>query len=156
MYIAFENLVIQNFEEKDLDDLYKLLSDENVMKHLEPVFSREKSADFLKTAGLAENPLIYKVCRNNNFIGYVIYHKFNEESYEIGWVLSPKEWGKGIADKLTKILMEFSKNKCDYLVIECTFEQVISKHIALKNGFEYFGKSGELENYRFNLIKEII
>ena len=28
------------------------------------------------------------------FIGYVIYHTYDETSMELGWVLDRKEWGK--------------------------------------------------------------
>ena len=151
MNIAIGNLIIRNFISEDFNNLYKLLSDEKVMRYLEPVFSKEKTAEFLKTAGLTENPLIYSVCRNSNFIGYVIYHKYDLKSYEIGWVLAPDVWGTGIADSLTKMLIEYSKGKMDYLVIECLSEQIASKRIALKNGFRYFRKIDNLEVYRLNL-----
>ena len=37
------------------------------------------------------------------FIGYVIYHTYDETSMELGWVLDRKEWGKGYASAITKM-----------------------------------------------------
>lgn len=133
-------LVIRHFKENDLDNLYKLLSDEDVMRYLESPFSKGKTADFLREAGLCEEPLIYAVDdRNGCFIGYVIYHKYEEGSYEIGWVLYKEEWNKGYAQELTQMLIQDARDKSRNLVIECLPEQEISKRVALANGFVYSG-----------------
>lgn len=42
------------------------------------------------------------------FIGYVIYHDYEEDSIEIGWILSRRFWGKGIAEALTNQLIHKS------------------------------------------------
>ena len=58
----------------------------------------------------------------------------------------------GIADELTKGLIEYSKSlDIESLVIECDENQSASKHIALKNGFIYEGKTDNLEIYRLLL-----
>ena len=133
-------LVIRHFKENDLDNLYKLLSDEEVMRYLEPPFSKEKTTVLLRETGLCEEPLIYAVDdRNGCFIGYVIYHKYEEGSYEIGWVIDREEWHKGYAQELTQMLIQDAKEKKRDLVIECLPEQEVSKRVALMNGFEYSG-----------------
>ena len=133
-------LVIRHFKENDLDNLYKLLSDKDVMRYLESPFSKGKTADFLREAGLCEESLIYAVDdRNGCFIGYVIYHKYEEGSYEIGWVLYKEEWNKGYAQELTQMLIQDARDKSRNLVIECLPEQEISKRVALANGFVYSG-----------------
>ena len=45
-------LRIRHFKENDLEDLHRLLSDEEVMRFLEPPFSKEKTTDFLREVGL--------------------------------------------------------------------------------------------------------
>ena len=61
-------------------------------------------------------------------------------------------WGRGIAGEVTKALIEYSKgleiNSC---VIECDPEQVASKQIAVKNGFEYEGEDDGCDVYRLVL-----
>ena len=71
----------------DLDDLYALLSDVEVMRFIEPPFSKEQTAQFLMDAGLSDNPLVYAVEDSSSFIGYVIFHDYDEENMEIGWIL---------------------------------------------------------------------
>ena len=46
---------------EDADELYALLSDEAVMRWLEPPFNRAQAERFLEQAGLSEPPLIYAV-----------------------------------------------------------------------------------------------
>lgn len=78
---------IRRFEEKDYNDLHRLLSDTKVMKFLESPFTQEKTRAFLEDAGLSDNPLVYAVEEEGIFVGYVIYHDFDEKNVEIGWVL---------------------------------------------------------------------
>jgi ribosomal-protein-alanine N-acetyltransferase len=137
-----ERLKIRKFTNDDLTELYNLLSDEDVMKFIEPPFSWEKTADFLNSVALIDPPLIYAVeDLNQNFIGYVIFHEFDEDSFELGWILNKRYWGKGYADYLTKIFIERSSKIGKNLVIECNPNQEISKRIAMKNNFEFLGES---------------
>ena len=52
-------LVIRKMTESDLEQLYRLLSDQRVMEYIEAPYTREKTEQFLQRAGLAEVPLIY-------------------------------------------------------------------------------------------------
>ena len=81
---------------EDLFPLYHVPSDSEVMEYLEPPFSMEAAKQFLYKAGICETPLIWAVeDARKVFIGYVIYHTYDETSMELGWVLDRKEWGKG-------------------------------------------------------------
>ena len=139
-------------DEGDLEPLHKLLSDQRVMQYIEPPFSMEKAEQFLRTAGLSENPLIYAADKDGEFIGYVIFHRYDDRSDEIGWVLYPEQWGKGYASQLTEQLISRSISSGRDLVIECSTDQEVSRHIADKFGFEYEGISDGLCVYR--LIKD--
>ena len=48
-----KNLFVRRMLPGDIDDLFLLLSDELVMKYLEPPYSREAAEAFLKKAGLS-------------------------------------------------------------------------------------------------------
>ena len=66
-----ERLKIRKFTNNDLTELYNLLSDEDVMEFVEPLFSLEKTADFLNSVALIDPPLIYAVEDfSHKFIGY--------------------------------------------------------------------------------------
>ena len=70
---------------------------QEVMRYLEPLYDRAQTEAFLHRAGLSEPPLVYAAEGNGRFIGYVIYHPYDEESIEIGWVLFPSVLGGGYA-----------------------------------------------------------
>lgn len=133
-------LRIRRFEKSDLQSLYELLSDEEVMRYIEPPFTLEKTRGFLENAGLTDDPLIYAVEDEYGiFIGYVIYHDYGNDSKEIGWLLSKQFWGKGFAQALTEILVQKTKADGKSAVIECSPEQEATKHIAEKLEFRYAG-----------------
>lgn len=133
-------MIIRNFTKSDLMNLYGTLSDPDVMKYIEPPYSLEETKVFLEDVALAEHPLIYAAEDDNgNYIGYVIYHDYDEDSKEIGWLLNKQEWGKGYASALTSLLIEKAKQSKKDAVIECDVEQNVTKHIAEKYGFVYEG-----------------
>ena len=110
--------------------------------------------DFIKNAGLCEPPLVYAVefSETGRVIGHLIFHSYEKSDYEIGWVINKNYWGKGIAEELTKRIIEYSKTlDIKSLIIECDENQFASKHIAEKNGFTYERKTDNLEIYRLML-----
>lgn len=145
---------IRNFSMEDVDDLYEVLSDEDVMIHIERVFDRERTKEFIQVAGMCEPPLVYAIVwkLTGKVIGHAIFHPYEESDYEIGWILNKEYWGKGIADELTKGLVNYARyigtGSC---VIECDTKQIASKKIALNNGFTYEGVIDNLERYRLIL-----
>lgn len=141
------NLVIRRMSQQDLEPLHMLLSDPEVMKYLEPPFTREQTVAFLK-AGLSDNPPVFTAEADGTFIGYVIYHPYEEDTMELGWVLLPEYWGKGYASALTRQMMEKAACEGKKPVIECDPGQEITRHIALKSGFVRAENRDGLEVYR--------
>ena len=154
MDLITERCHIRNFSMEDVDDLYEVLSDEDVMIHIESTFDRERTKEFIQVAGMCEPPVVYAVVwkLTGKVIGHVIFHPYEEVAYEIGWILNKTYWGKGIADELTKVLIDYARyigiNSC---IIECDTKQDASKSIAIKNGFVYEGRIDNLERYRLIL-----
>ena len=133
----------------DLEELYALLSDAEVMRWLEPPFTREQAERFLQQAGLSDPPLIYAVENTEGeFLGYAIYHDYDECSWELGWVLRPAFWHKGYASEMTALLTALAQKEGKDAVIECTPEQTVSAHIARRHGFSYKGSANGLDIYR--------
>ena len=105
---------------EDVDELYALLSDEAVMRWLEPPFTREQAERFLEQAGLSNPPLIYAAeSAEGEFLGYAIYHDYDDHSRELGWVLKPAFWHKGYADEMTDLLTALARREGKNAVIEC-------------------------------------
>ena len=154
MELITDRCLIRNLNIDDTDELYQVLSDEGVMRYIEPVFNMKKTKEFIQSAGMCEPPLAYAIVwkQSGKVIGHAIFHIYEQSDYEIGWILNKSYWGKGIADEVTRKLVEYAKCLgADSCVIECDAEQIASKRIALKNGFAYEGKSDGLERYRLVL-----
>lgn len=150
-------LTVRRLGEGDLEELYGLLSDPEVMVFLEPPYTYGQTKDFLRTAGLGPEPLVYGVDGpEGRFIGYVIFHRYDRDSVELGWVLKRTEWGKGYAGELTRLLLEAAGDRYAEAVIECVPEQEVTRHIALKNGFRYEGSEDGCERYRRRLGMELV
>ena len=133
----------------DLDELYTLLSDDEVMRWLEPPFTCKQTERFLEKAGLSEPPLIYAVENaTGEFLGYAIYHDYDERSRELGWVLKRSAWHKGYAGEMTDLLIALAQREGKDTVIECVPEQTVSAHIARRHGFSCEGRADGLDIYR--------
>ena len=135
-------LLIRKMTFADLDDLCALLSDSEVMRYIEPPFSNEQTAQFLMDAGLSEN--------SSSFIGYVIFHDYDEDNMEIGWILKREVWGQGFASLLTKMLIDKSRKLGKGSIIECDPRQAVTKHIAKKHGFVFSGKRDGCDVYKLS------
>ena len=142
------NITIRRMQSSDADALYRLLSDPMVMRYLEPPYDRAQTEVFLRRAGLAEPPLVYAVQEDEHFIGYVIYHDYDKDSVEIGWVLFPEYWGRGYASELTDRLISWARKERKSIVIECVPEQVATVHLAAQKGFRMEGITDGLAVYR--------
>ena len=140
-------LHIRRMTELDMEPLFKLLSDPEVMRFLEPPYTRGKVSAFLRK-GLSDKPPVYAVEANGTFIGYVIYHPYDENSIEIGWVLLPEYWKKGFASGLTKQMIDKAVSEGKTVVIECDPQQEVTKHIAQKFGFTLTELRDGLNVYR--------
>lgn len=154
LLIDTEHCVMRKFTLDDVNDLYEVLSNEEVMRYIEPPFDWEQTKEFVQNAGLCEPPKVYALewKETGKVIGHVIFHLYEENSYEIGWILNRNYWGKGIADEITKALVEYSKGTdAKSCVIECDAEQAGTKHIARKNGFTYMGENDGCDVYRLML-----
>ena len=145
---------LRTMRRENLDELYALLSDEAVMRWLELPFSRAQTEDFLERAGLSEPPLVYAAENaEGEFLGYAIYHDYDEHSREIGWVLKPAFWYKGCADEMTVLLTALARREGKDAVIECVPEQTASAHIARRHGFSYEGRVDGCDIYRLRCEK---
>ena len=91
---------------------------------------------------------MYAAEENGAFLGYVIYHAYDAESVEIGWVLFPESWGRGYASTLTDLLIGRARREQKDVVLECVPAQEATKRIAFKKGFHDCGISDGLAVYR--------
>lgn len=154
MNLSTQRCLIRKFTENDASDLYEVLSNREVMAFIESPFDLRQTRNFIAEAGLCEPPLVYALVWNATaqVIGHVIFHEYEKNSYEIGWIIRREYWGMGIASEVTASLIEYAKalnfSSC---VIECDPNQTASIRIAQKHGFTYEGKDDGCAVYRLTL-----
>ncbi|MBF1332641.1 MAG: GNAT family N-acetyltransferase [Leptotrichia sp.] len=139
MRIETQRCLIRNFNKSDVYTLYCILSSPKVMEYIEPPFTEKKTKIFIENNALIPSPLVYALeYRNNNkLIGHVIFHEYDSKRYEIGWIISEEYWNQGIADEITKSLIDFARKKLIHsLIIECDPRQNKTIKLAIRNGFK--------------------
>lgn len=153
MFIVLNSLIIRNLKLEDVDDLYLVLSNPNVMRFVEDPFTFEETEEFIETFGLCSSPRVFAIefKDTGQVIGHIIFHKI-EESYEIGWILGEEHWGHGYASQLTEGLINYAKSQnINALTIECHVDNHISESIALKFNFMYISTIDGLKIYKLLL-----
>ena len=146
--IRTARLYVRPFCKEDESALASLLADGEVMRFLEPPYSRQRAAKFLEQAGLCRPPKILAVdTLGGTFAGYVIYHPCGEKRYELGWVLGREHWNKGYAGELTQALIADARHRTSGLMIECVPAQQATKHIALQYHFVHAGRQDGCDVY---------
>lgn len=116
MYLESERLVFNKFTRSHFQDYLRLVSQEDVMKHItgagltveqaEARFEVALNADQNRT-DLGFLAVTEKA--NGEFIGLGKIVPFENGMTEIGYALSPEFWGKGYASEITKRLIGYAK-----------------------------------------------
>ena len=145
---------IRYFRPDDTEALYEILSDPMVMEYIEPPFSYEKTVVFLQVNGLDTPQKIYALAdADERVMGQVIFHPYESDTWEIGWILHESCWGRGIATAVTLALVERCRemgvSRC---VIECDPAQTVTRHIAEKCGFSRIEDRDGLACYSLMLL----
>ncbi len=147
---------IREFEKSDLENLFGTLSDPDVMTYIEDPYTFEDTQALLDDVLSSEERSIHAVEDDNgNYIGYVIFHPYEADSYELGWLLNKSEWGKGYASGLTEMMIEEARKKGMNAVIECDPWQEVTKHIAEKFGFRFDEVYDGCNVYRLQLVEPV-
>ena len=151
MKLTTNRCLIRPLTPADAEALHAVLSDEAVMRYLEPPFSVEQTESFIREAGICQPPLVHALVwkETGAVIGHVIFHAYEADSCEIGWVLAKTHWNKGIASEVTERLItaawDAGSQSC---VIECDPRQTASARIAQKYGFLPDGMADGCSRYR--------
>ena len=151
MDLKTQRLSIRPFVMEDTDTLFSILSDPAVMRFIEPPYTKSQTAAFITDQLRAEVPQAYALTENatGQLIGHIIWHPYDHEAYELGWILDKAHWGKGYATEVTRSLLDFAWGGLKDVVIQCPPEQTVAASIARKNGFFFLGVENGLNVYRF-------
>ena len=112
-----ENLGFRNWKTSDLDELYRLNSNTEVMRFFPFTASKEQCGDFIKR--MQQQFQTHKYCyfateklETQEFIGFVglslqTYEADFNPSTDIGWRLLPDFWGNGYATEGAKRCLSY-------------------------------------------------
>lgn len=145
MRIETPRLLIRPLTQADEGALHPIYSDPQVMAYLEPPFTPEQTRAFV-----ADKPVYALTLRDTGaVIGHVIWHPFDESSYELGWVIGKAHWGRGYASEVTRAMLAEGLGQQRSIVIRCHPGQAVTRHIAEKFGFYDLGLDDGLQTHRF-------
>lgn len=140
-----ERLLVRAYDfELDADDFFLLNSDEEVMRYIRPVKSREECNVFLKEIiakdadgeGMGRWAAVQK--ENNQYIGsFAIIPIENTSLIQLGYALVKPSWGKGYASELTRggLKYYFSNTEASEIYGVAETPNIASHRVLLKNGF---------------------
>lgn len=135
--IETERLILRNFEERDLNDLFEYLSDEQVL-----VFEPYKSLTLAETEAELEqrihnNEMIaVELKSEKKVIGNVYFGSRDFCAKEIGFVFNRKYWRKGFAGEACRIVINNAfKNGTHRIYAECDPKNEASNRLLTSLGF---------------------
>lgn len=144
------NIYLEKFKTTDLDNYYRLVRNFQVMKMIterELSFDEAKSRfdNIIKENQLHSNFGYFKIIEinTNAFIGLAKLSLANHNAgeAELGYMLLPEFWKKGIASYVTRILISKAKNKTAIQKIFAIIDpkNTASKKILINNRFVSVG-----------------
>ena len=151
MYLETDRLRIRDFKLSDIDDLYEIFSDEEVMEYIEPVYDRNKTLNFLREFCIEHKGAFACVNKENEkVIGYIIFNEYEDKVYELGWIFNKEYWGKGYAYESCDAVIKyaFSEMKIHKIFAE-TIDNIKSVNLIKKLGMQLEGiqKSHTTDNH---------
>ena len=150
-----ERLIIRQYTEEDKDNIFLMGGNEEVMRYIRPVSTKEESDKFL-----LENIEAYKKNPNRGrwaaiekntrqFVGSfaIIPIPDDVEKIQLGYSFLPEQWGKGFATEVTKSGLNYflTTDTLPEIYGITEIPNVASQKVLLKAGFQPFGKKMEGE-----------
>ncbi len=152
--IITERLMLRKLIPNDLDDMFLLDSNPEVVKYVgvPPISHKEESAKMInnilnqyKNNGTGRLAVIEK--ESNRFIGWsgikLITYEINgfKNIYELGYRFLPEFWGKGYATESAQASLDlgFNQLNADKIYAYAYVENQTSNYILTKLGFENKG-----------------
>ena len=142
-----ERLIYRRFTADDYDDLYEIMSNENVRRYLpgDGALSKEKSQDclssFMKSFSLEKPNLIYAILLKGSakvigYCGFAYIKEYNKN--EIMYGLNEDYWYKGYASEAAFKMKELASELNQDIIIAFTHvNNQTSEKIILKIGYTY-------------------
>lgn len=164
MHLETERLILRKFEETDVERMFLMDSNPEVMKYIgvPPLSDINESKNIIKMIqqqyrdnGVGRLAVIEK--ETNLLIGWSGLKLLTQEIngynniYDLGYRFLPEFWGKGYALESAKASLDFGFNdlKVETIYAHAHYENEGSNHILRKLGFEKTGEFTEPDGICF-------
>lgn len=146
MHVIFETerLVVRRYDEGDLDHVFRLNGDEEVMRYIRKTLTRDEAAVFLtdNIAFYTKRPGLGRWAvedRNGVFVGsFALIPIGSTVDIQLGYALLKPYWGKGFASELTAAGIEHALAAGIDPLFGITEEgNDASRRVLEKHGFKY-------------------
>lgn len=143
-----DRLLVRQFVASDGDDCFAFNGNEQVVKYIRPVKSREESDAFLLEnldlylEGFPYGRMHVSEKETGSFVGtFSLLYLDGEADYHIGYGLIPEAWGKGYGKELVKFgtAIFFNRTSHSALFAITDPENIASEKILYANGFQLDG-----------------
>ena len=162
MEIQTKRLWLRKYKAQDKSDFVALFTNEKVMKHVDTgIFSRAKAEKLWKKILRNDLKLTHKIWavtkkENGRFLGHALINRrpSNKKEWELGYILSEKNWGNGFATEIAKALVKYSFDHLDLKEVFGTvdddhFESIkVLKKASMKFFKHEFDSQGRFSVYR--------
>lgn len=121
-----ERLILREVSENDVNEIFHLRSDEEIMKYIPrvPAKTQQDALDHIQTittAKIKEEGINWGICLKGEekLIGIIGLYRINKPDFrsEVGYILNPKFHGQGIISEAIKLVIEYGFEKCHFHTI---------------------------------------
>ena len=160
-----KRLVVRRYTEYDKDHFFSLNGNEEVMRYIRPVKTREECDEFLlQVIAYSETEKLFgrwavEDKLTKEFVGsFAMIPVEGKDQMQLGYSLLPEHWGKGYATELTIAGLHyvFTKTQINPIYAYTEERNTSSQKVLLKAGFRPNGsyKEGDKAVEGFVLEKE--
>ena len=136
MWIETERLLIRDFTPEDVNDLHEILGDVETMRYSEPAYDLEKTRKFLNEFCIKKQGAVAAALKDSGkVIGYILFHPWDGDTYEIGWFFNREYWRQGYAYEACSALM-------DYCFRELHLHKIVAETIDAQKSVPLMEKLG--------------
>jgi ribosomal-protein-alanine N-acetyltransferase len=154
-----DRLILRRLDEWDVDDIFAMRSDPEVMRFIRAPQNRIETVNWLNLVSSRWESDHIGFCaivekQNKKFIGWCGLWRLKETGdLEIGYAIAKNAWGKGFATEAARAFLQyaFERLKPDKIVAVAEPENLFSRRVMEKLGMKFvrLGKfyNGELVQY---------
>lgn len=160
-----ERLILRPMNESDIDDVFKMRRDDEVMRFIrEPVVSRREAEDWINMISSRWAKDRIGFCsviekQSGKFAGWCGLWQLKENNeIEVGYAIAKDFWKKGFASESAEAVLNYAFNEINLetVVAVARPENAGSRRVMEKIGmkFDYIGKFYERDLVHYSITKE--